>query len=308
MYRFQIATSKIPANQYQHAPKPQSRFKPYFRRPCQTRQARLLMIGLLFLGALVLWALISVRLGSAIQGWLRIKWHPVGVGFLFALIVFVAPWADEIIGRWQFAQLCKTEAVVWVGPKAEAVVAAKDVGSFSERTGLLFPVRQQSVRLADLSNGQVFYTVTAFHTPGGVLMRAGLGLGNSTSCWPERWTGSERGIDTNAMMKRGEQLQMLELFGTQLRELRSSTSAKPLWVHSMPEPRPLVGTSREAALHTLGAPDTCPEGAKKECMSARSWSYWFFHAPGGSTGLTPVLHIEFGANDVVESAKWSFSK
>ena len=198
---------------------------------------------------------------------------------------------------------------MWVGPRAEEVVAAKDVGSFSDRTGLLFPVQQQSVRYADLSNGQVFYKVTAFHTPGGVLMRAGLGLGNSTSCWPERWTESGRGIDTTAIMKRGAQLQMLELLGTQLRELRSSTSAKPIWVPAMPEPRPLVGTSREAALHTLGAPDTCPEGAKEACLSARRWSYWFFHAPpGGSTLLTPVLHIEFGANDVVERAKWSFSK
>ena len=266
------------------------------------------MIGLivLFLGGA--WLLASMMFASVLASRCKRPLVKTLVAVLSFPLFVVLPFLDEIVGRWQFAHLCKTEAVVWIGPIADAVVAAKDVGSFSERIDLLFPVRQQSVRYADLANGQVFYTVTAFHTPGGVLMRAGLGLGNSTSCWPERWTGSERGIDTSGMMERGKQLQMLELFGTQLRELRSSTSAKPLWVLSMPEPRPLVGTSREAALHTLGAPDTCPEGAKGACMSARSWSYWFFHAPGGSTSLTPALHIDFDANDVVESAKWSFSK
>jgi hypothetical protein len=264
------------------------------------------MIGLivLFLGGA--WLLASMKIASFIAS--RCK-RPL-VTALVAVLSFasfaVLPFLDEIVGRWQFAHLCKTEAVVWVGPNADTVVAAKNVGSFSERTGLLFPIQQQSVRYADLSNGQVFYSVNAFHTPGGVLMRAGLGLGHSTSCWPERWAGSERGIDTNAMMKRGKQVQMLELFGTQLRELRSSTSVSPRWVSSMPEPRPLAGASRDAVLRALGAPDTCPEEAKEACPSARSLSYWFFHTPRGSTGITPVLNIQFGDNEVVESAKWSF--
>lgn len=266
------------------------------------------MIGLIVLVLGGAWLFASLKLASFLAS--RCK-RPLVAAFVavssFASFA-VLPFLDEIVGRWQFAHLCKTEAVVWVGPNADTVVAAKDVGSFSERTGLLFPVRQQSIRYADLSNGKVFYSVTAFHTPGGVLMRAGLGLGHSTSCWPERWTGKERGVDTNAMMKRGEQLQMLELFGNQLRELRSSASASPRWVSSMPEPRPLVGASRDAVLRALEAPDTCPVGADEACLRAPNWSYWFFRTPAGSTGITPVLHVQFGANEVVESVKWSFSK
>ncbi len=264
------------------------------------------MIGLIALLLGAAWLLASMTFASFLASRCKRPLVTALVAVLSFALFAVLPFLDEIVGRRQFAHLCKTEAVVWVGPAANTVVAAKDVGSFSERTGLLFPVQQQSVRYADLSNGQVFYTVTAFHTPGGLLMRAGLGLGHSTSCWPERWTGNERGIDTNAMIQRGKQVQMLELFGTQLRELRSSTSASPRWVSSMPEPRPLVGASREAVLHALGAPDTCPEEAKEACLSARSWSYWFFHKPVGTTAITPVLHIQFGANEVVESAKWSF--
>ena len=260
------------------------------------------MIGLIVLILGGAWLLASLKFASFVASRCKRPLIAAPVAVLSFASFAVLPFLDEIVGRWQFLHLCKTEAVVWIGPNALMVVAAKDVGSFSERTGLLFPVRQQSVRYADLSNGQVFYSVTAFHTPGGVLMRAGLGLGHSTSCWPERWTENERGIDTNAMIKRGEQVQMLELFGTQLGELRSSTSTSPRWVSSMPEPRPLVGSSREAVLRALGAPDTCPVEAKEVCLSERSWSYWFFHTAGPSTGITPVLHIQFGANDVVESA------
>jgi len=159
--------------------------------------------------------LIVLAIGAA---WLFVAWKvanflasackrpavafPVGV-FSFAFLV-ILPFLDEIIGRWQFKRLCAAEAVVWVSPNAQSVVAAKDIGGFSERGGLLFPVGQQAIRYADTSSGEVFYSVTAFHTPGGILMRAGLGLGNSTSCWPKKWTSKDVGIDIDLLLKRGK--------------------------------------------------------------------------------------------------------
>lgn len=264
------------------------------------------MIGLTVLFIAGAWLFVSMKFASFFAS--RCK-RPLVAG-LVAVLSFgafaVLPFVDEIIGRLQFARLCKAEAVVWVGPNADAVVAAVDVGSFSERTGHIFPVRQQSIKYADLTNRRVFYTVTAFHTPGGALMRAGLGLGNSTSCWPERWTGNEYGIDIKGLIERGRQVQMLELFGTQLRQLRSPTAASPAWIQSMPEPTPLVGASRESVLTAFGAPDTCHADANDACLSERTWTYWFFRKSEATN--TPVLRIKFGANDTVESAKWSFSR
>lgn len=266
------------------------------------------MIGLIVLLLGGAWLFISVMFAR----FLASKCRRPHVATLVAVLGFAAfavlPFVDEIVGRRQFAHLCKKEAVVWIGPNAATVVAAKNVGSFSERDGLVFPVRQQSIRYADLSNGEVFYSVTAFHTPGGALMRAGLGLGHSTSCWPERWRGREQGIDIDAMIKRGEQVQFLEQFGAELRGLRSSTAASPRWVRTMPEPRPLLGASREAVLRAFGAPDTCNAETEEGCLKSRSWSYRFFRIPAGATGLTPQLDIQFGGNEEVESSKWSFAK
>lgn len=161
------------------------------------------MIGLIVLLLAGVWVLASLKFARFLAS--RFK-HPF-VSALVAVIGFLAfavlPFLDELVGRWQFSRLCASEAVVWVSPNASTVAAAKNVGGFSERTGLLIPVRQQSIRYADTSNGEVFYAVTAFHTPGGLLMQAGLGLGNSTSCWPERWSSKEVGIDT--LLKRGKQ-------------------------------------------------------------------------------------------------------
>ena len=163
------------------------------------------MIGLIVLLLAGVWVLASLKFARFLAS--RFK-HPLAsalVGVIGFLAFAVLPFLDELVGRWQFARLCASEAVVWVSPNASTVVAAKNVGGFSERTGLLFPVRQQSIRYADTSNGEVFYTVTAFHTPGGLLMQAGLGLGNSTSCWPERWSSKEVGIDIDTLLKRGKQ-------------------------------------------------------------------------------------------------------
>lgn len=264
------------------------------------------MIGLTVLFIAGAWLFVSMKFASFVASRCKRPRATALVAVLSFGVFAVLPFVDEIVGRLQFARLCKTEAVVWVGPNADAVVAAVDVGNFSERTGLFFPVQQQSIRYADLTNRRVFYTVTAFHTPGGALMRAGLGLGNSTSCWPERWTGQERGIDLNGMMERGRQMQMLELLGIQLRALRSPTAASSARLLSMPEPRPLVGASRESVMQAFGAPDTCPAEANEACQIARNWAYWFFRKPEATT--TPVLHVQFGTNDAVESAKWSFSR
>ena len=163
------------------------------------------MIGLIVLFLAIVWLFVSVKFAS----FLASKFEQPLVSGLVAVLGFIAfvvlPFADELLGRWQFARLCTSEATVWVSPTASTVTAAKDVGSFTERTGLIFPVQQQSVRYADVSNGEVFYSVTAFHTPGGVLMRAGLGLGNSTSCWPTEWTSRDVGIDIDQLLKRGKQ-------------------------------------------------------------------------------------------------------
>ncbi len=162
------------------------------------------MIGLIVLAVAAAWLVVAARLARYVASKFQLPGLSAFVGVVAFLAFAVLPFADEILGRWQFQRLCASEAVVWVSPNAGAVVAAEDVGTFSERKEFIFPVRQQWAKYADLASGEVFYSVKAFHTPGGFLMRAGLGLGNSTSCWPERWTSKDVGLNIDELLKRGK--------------------------------------------------------------------------------------------------------
>src|SRR5262249_6166808 len=114
------------------------------------------------------------------------------------------PFVDEIIGSWQFHRLCASEAVVWVGLNATKVAEAKDVSASKELSGFLIPIREQVAEYADASTGEPFLRVTAFHTPGGFIMRAGLNMGSSRSCWPERWSEPYRTLRLDELLKRGK--------------------------------------------------------------------------------------------------------
>ena len=65
------------------------------------------MIGLMFLFVFALWALIALALGRKIPRWLGITRHRTALGFVFALLVFVTPVADEIIAWPQMRALCR---------------------------------------------------------------------------------------------------------------------------------------------------------------------------------------------------------
>jgi hypothetical protein len=162
------------------------------------------MIGLIVLALAAAWLFVSTRIARAVA--LKIK-QPIPsfvLGVAVFLLAALAPFLDEIIGRMQFRHLCASEAKVWVSPTASKVVAAKGVGSFSSREGFIFPIREQWEKYKDAETGEVFYSVRAFHTSGGLLMRAGLGLGNSTSCWPEKWSSREVGLNIDELLERGK--------------------------------------------------------------------------------------------------------
>ena len=162
------------------------------------------MIGLIVLAIAAAWLFVAAKIARTIALTVKQPIISFALGVAVFLVAALAPFFDEIIGRREFQHLCASEAKVWVSPNASKVVAAKDVGSFSSREGFFFPIQEQSVKYTDAETGEVFYSFKAFHTPGGLLMRAGLGLGNSTSCWPEKWTSKDVGLDIDELLKRGK--------------------------------------------------------------------------------------------------------
>jgi hypothetical protein len=104
--------------------------------------------------------------------------------------------------------LCSKEAVVWVSPTVSEVTAAHKVKSdIFTRSKFIIPIREQPVTYLDARTGKEFYTFKAFHTPGGWVMRSGLNLGHSTSCWPEDWISKHNEIDIDAMLEKGKHIE-----------------------------------------------------------------------------------------------------
>ena len=122
-------------------------------------------------------------------------------------IVLVLPFIDEVIGRRQFQELCEREAKVWIAADAKDVVAARrGEDGFPDRNGFWIPIQEQPINYVNSSTGKSFYTAKAFHTPGGWIMRAGLNLGSSKSCWPPAWSPHEHGIDIDKLLEQGKAL------------------------------------------------------------------------------------------------------
>jgi hypothetical protein len=147
------------------------------------------MIGLIVIGLAVGWLVLA----GVLAGGIAREFAPEKIGGLVAILLFplivAVPFIDEIIGRWQFGRLCEREATVWIAPTAIQVRAARRVGpDFVDREGFLIPVREQPIVYVDADTGKPFYTVKAFHTPGGMIMRLGLNMGSSKACWPKNWT------------------------------------------------------------------------------------------------------------------------
>ncbi|OHC67797.1 MAG: hypothetical protein A3H93_11445 [Rhodocyclales bacterium RIFCSPLOWO2_02_FULL_63_24] len=163
------------------------------------------MIFLMFLAGFGVWLAAASMLCKRIPRWLGISKHRVVISVLLFPFVLVAPVADELIGRWQFNRLCEREAVVTLSPDWEKVKRAQHTDiPIVPIDGYVIPIKVQRVEYVDLSSGQRFLSFKAFHTNGGLLFgRLGLGLGQTTSCWPEDWIQITNKLNTDQLLKQG---------------------------------------------------------------------------------------------------------
>ena len=159
------------------------------------------MIGLTVLLIAVFWFWLARKISSSLVKESKNKVsHRIASIFLYSLVV-ITPFGDEILGRIQFNHLCNTEAKAWVSPNVNEITSAREgINKLGPREGLIFPVTEQAFTYVDSKTGITFYSVKAFHTPGGWIMRHGLGLGNSSSCWPEHWASQDFGFNLDSML------------------------------------------------------------------------------------------------------------
>jgi hypothetical protein len=98
------------------------------------------MIGLLFFGAIALWALIALVLGVKLPEWLRIQRYRLPWTVVCVVLVFFAPVADEIIAWPQLHVMCKSVDTVEFDPQtAVGQTVSKYSSVISIETKALFP-------------------------------------------------------------------------------------------------------------------------------------------------------------------------
>lgn len=162
------------------------------------------MIFLIFLLLVCGWILLSVFLARRIPRWLGIRQQAKSASFAFFVMLLVAPIAQDIVGMWQFDQLCKERAVVWISPEATTVKRAKDTSPGTiELAGYWIPIRLQRAEYSDVETGKPFLAEVGLHTKGG-LVGSVASLGNTRSCWPQANREVFKELDIDKLLKQGK--------------------------------------------------------------------------------------------------------
>lgn len=165
------------------------------------------MIGISFLFGIGLWLILAILLSQRIPRWLGVSKHTTIASVLLFPLVLMAPIADDLIGRWQFYRLCERESVVTLSPDWMRVKRAREGGGpITELKGYAIPIKAQHGEFLDADTGRPFLSYQSFHTKGGFLLgQLGLGLGQTASCWPADLTRVMNEVNTDSLIKQGDQ-------------------------------------------------------------------------------------------------------
>ena len=129
------------------------------------------MIGLLFLGAALLWLALSAYLAMHMPKWFGIS-KPVAQWLTSAavfLLLMVGPFVDHIVGMRQFEKLCdKAQLSIRLSPTIENVTRARtNASKYIDVPGYFVNVQMIQREYLDINTGQPFLTYETYFTHGG---------------------------------------------------------------------------------------------------------------------------------------------
>jgi len=163
------------------------------------------MIGILFLVGIVVWLAVAVMLSLRIPRWVGMTKHTVVASLLLFPVILTAPFADELIGQWQFNRLCEREAVVTLSADWEKVKRVKE--NFLTRTevnGTLIPIYSNAVHYVDIDTGAVFLSTRTLTTYGGFLRSHLYGLGIASECRPPDLGEKFKQVNIDKLIEQGK--------------------------------------------------------------------------------------------------------
>jgi hypothetical protein len=145
------------------------------------------MIGLLVLGALIVWFFIARGIAKRIAKAIPIsaRWHSIAAIGIF-VIVFLLPVADELAAWPGFGILCHNRAVLAIDAARIKGKTVRIVGTVrsAQVDGAIMTTYRNQLTYVDASSGEVLGNYETYTAKGGVLARA-IGFPPSHS-----WTGS----------------------------------------------------------------------------------------------------------------------
>ena len=128
------------------------------------------MIGLLFLGAALLWLALSGYLALQLPKWFGVS-KPVARWLTSAavfLILMIGPFVDHIVGMQQFQKLCDEQTGLQIYPNATNTKRSRDQSSVPRLLeGYAIPIRQRTDSTVDLGTNEVIAQYNHFSTLGG---------------------------------------------------------------------------------------------------------------------------------------------
>lgn len=141
------------------------------------------MIGLTLLLIFAVYAALVIKLARFMQQSLGLR-HSFASTLVLASVYLALPVSDEIVGRMQYSRACEKIAGHHVAPAIQSAKLAK-IGDWPPPTEELsgwIPMTKRTWQVLSVPDGTVVMEHDTITTPGGWLMRAGLNLGNTSSC------------------------------------------------------------------------------------------------------------------------------
>jgi hypothetical protein len=137
------------------------------------------MTGLLAIGLLVAWFLVVVWLVARIVNRFKRPLARSLAGVISLPLLFVAPVADELIGRWQFKSLCEENAVYrkHVPDLAGRTTRFSAQPSNELVAGTAIPILHSRVMFTDVRTNTLVLEFDRYTAMGGFLVRS-LGVAN----------------------------------------------------------------------------------------------------------------------------------
>lgn len=156
------------------------------------------MSGILLLAVVVGWLALSIMLSAAISRLSRGSVARTALAAVSFSVLLPLPIADELIGGYQFRQLCAANAVLRVGvPTPEGRTTKVVIQPANARVpGTAIPIFHSYLEYVDIRTGESVVSFSTYVAKGGLLIRS-LGISENNSpltiglpgCSPERAKG-----------------------------------------------------------------------------------------------------------------------